>query len=416
MKSVYSLLCGLAVTLLACSAIGAGAWTVPYSLKVLPREDEVRTDPETGAELLFLTRGEHKDTNLYFHQRSWLADNSVILFFSGREVGGLMGYIVETGQLVQITAADGSRLRHPTAARFRNSVFAIAGDRVVEIAISIGIADAARPHNAEATAQERHLCTIRGIDVYLNESCDGRHLAAGGGKLEDTNNPGLVLIDVETGRWERLCGMPEGVAYHGHVQWSMTNPHWVSFAGAPNRLWVVDIRDRRPWCPYREIEGELVTHEFWWVNDQMGFCGGLHPKPTEDSHVKLLDIRRGTVRVIATGSWWPDATPDHIARQNWWHASGSEDGCWIAADNWHGDIALFDGKTGRMRRLTGGHRTYGGGEHPEVGWDRRGKQVVFASHKRGDVTVCVATIPKAWQEEIESLQIGIEAKGTPAKR
>ena len=42
--------------------------------------------------------------------------------------------------------------------------------------------------------------------------------------------------------------------------------------------------------------------------------------------------------------------------------------------------------------------TYGHGTHPEVGWDRRGEQVIFASHMLGDVNVCVATIPKAWQD------------------
>ena len=71
---------------------------------------------------------------------------------------------------------------------------------------------------------------------------------------------------------------------------------------------------------------------------------------------------------------------------------------------------LFDGKTSRPHLLTTGHRTYGQGEHPEVGWDRRGEQVVFGSHKLGGVTVCVATIPRAWQEELTRLRIGLDAK------
>jgi hypothetical protein len=194
------------------------------------------------------------------------------------------------------------------------------------------------------------------------------------------------------------------------VQWSLTHPHWLSFAGAPERLWVVDIRDRRPWCPYPQQPDELVTHEFWWVDDLLGFCGGLHPKPTEDSHVKLLDLRAGTVRIIGEGSWWPGAAPRELAKRNWWHASGSPDGRWIAADNWHGDIMLFEGATGRPRLLTSGHRTYGQGEHPEVGWDRRGEQIVFASHRRGQVTVCVATLPRAWREEVARRRIGLDAK------
>ena len=76
----------------------------------------------------------------------------------------------------------------------------------------------------------------------------------------------------------------------------------------------------------------------------------------------------------------------------------SEKGRWIAADNWHGDIGIFHSKTTRTYILTKDHRTYGKGTHPEVGWDRKGEQVIFASHKFGNVDVCIATIPQGWQE------------------
>ncbi len=391
-------------------AAGEVALSAEYALPVFPREDSFQKDAETGSQLLFLTTGESKDRNLYFHQRSWLANGSLIFFSSNRERGGLMGYVVETGELVQITAADGSKLGRPTAAVNRDSVFALAGDRVLEIQLAISVKEREGAKHADVTARERHLCTVRGIDVYLNESRDGRYLAAGGAHLEDAPKAGLVLINEDTGAWERLCDVPDGVSYYGHVQWSMTNPNWLSFAGGPNRLWVVDIRDRKPWCPYRENAGETVTHESWWVNDQLVFCGGVHPKPTEDSHVKVIDMRAGTIRIVGEGSWWPGAEPKDIAKRNWWHASASQDGRWVAADNWHGDIMLFDSKTARPRLLTSGHRTYGKGDHPEVGWDRKGRQVVVGSHTLGRFTVCVATIPDAWQDEVGKTQIGLDAK------
>jgi hypothetical protein len=384
--------------------------STPYSLPVFPREDSVQKDTDTGTDLLFLTNAKTKDTNLYFHQRSWLADGSMILLLSARDQGGLMGYIVETGELAQLTAADGAKLSNPTAALNRSSVFAMAGNRVVEIQLTIAVEEREGAKHAEVSARERALCVINGIDVYLNENCDSRYLAAGGANIEGAGKPGLVLINEETGAWERLCDMPDGVSYHGHVQWSISNPYWISFAGAPERLWVVDIRDRKPWCPYHQQKDELVTHESWWPNDQLVFCGGIHPKPNEDSHVKVIDMRHGTVRIVGEGSWWPNADDAEIARRNWWHASGSPDGRWMAGDNWHGDIMLFDGKTSRPKLLTTNHRTYGGGEHPEVGWDRKGKQVIFGSHKLGGVTVCVATVPEAWQKDLDTTRIGLEAK------
>ncbi len=52
----------------------------------------------------------------------------------------------------------------------------------------------------------------------------------------------------------------------------------------------------------------------------------------------------------------------------------------------------------------------GGGEHPEVGWDRKGERVISSSHKLGGVTICVATIPVAWQKKLTGVRVGLEAK------
>src|SRR5438874_7732880 len=67
-----------------------------YPLEVFPPEHRRMTDPKTGAELLFLTTAPEKDSNLYFHERSWLADESMVLFNSSRPEGGLMGYLPAT--------------------------------------------------------------------------------------------------------------------------------------------------------------------------------------------------------------------------------------------------------------------------------------------------------------------------------
>jgi len=405
------IICAFA-TLMNGGPTAAGEPGLAYSLPVSPREDLRQKDAHTGADLLFLTSGDakNKDGGLYFHQVSWLADDSIILFHSGRPKGGLMGYVVATGELFPVLTADGNGMGASTAALHRNSVFAIAGERVLEILLSVQVSDEQGKPHAQVTARERLLATVKGLDGNLNESCDGRYLSVGRRAVEGEQRPTILLIDERTGATTRLCEMPDGVTYHSHVQFSMTNPNWLSFAGEPYRLWVVDVRTGKPWAPYKEWKGELVTHESWWVNDQLIFCGGPHAAPTEESHVKTIDLRAGTVRIVGAGSWWPEGTSKDLARRNWWHASGSRDGRWIAADNWHGDIMLFEGPTTRPRLLTSGHRTYGSGTHPEVGWDRHGEQVVFSSHQRGGPAVCVATIPPAWQKEVTAARVGLEAQ------
>src|SRR5262245_33727015 len=96
------------ITLVALAlGYSALASSAPYSLEVLPPEQRRLTDPKTGAELLFLSAEPEKDSNLYFHERSWLADESVILFTSSRPKGGLMGYLSATGELIRFNTPEG---------------------------------------------------------------------------------------------------------------------------------------------------------------------------------------------------------------------------------------------------------------------------------------------------------------------
>jgi hypothetical protein len=407
-----------------------------YPLEVLAPEHQRMTDSQTGADLLFLTTAPELDSNLYFHEHSWLADESVILFTSSRPNGGLMGYVTATGELIRLHTPQGG-LGAATAAAKGNAVFAMRGREVVEIKLVIQPPESPATGRSRVTATERVLCTLSdgSPSTALNPSCDGKYLALGvTGFANPSRGPAILKINIKSGKLTEVCRLPRTPGYGGHVQWSRTNPNLISFAGrglegdvarrkptstSPEdyagrgqRLWVVDIREGIPRNVYLADEGELVTHESWWVNDQILFCGAeqaLSP-PAVLSHVKALNIHSGEVRILGAGSWWSNAPPADAARLNWWHAAGSADGRWIAADNWHGDIMLFEGRTSRPRLLTANHRTYGKGEHPHVGWDRKGEKVVFASHALGDLNVCVAKIPIAWQHAVAENHDGLRVK------
>lgn len=425
-------LCAGALAVLACAAALAES---TYPLEVFPPEQRRMTDPRTGVELLFLTTDPGNDSNLYFHDRSWLEDESVILFTSSRAKGGLMGWVRATGELIRFHTPKGG-LGGATAAAMGRSVLAWRGRSLVRVSLAIQYSDAPATRPSRVTAVERVLCTLPGDGgtTAISASCDGKYAAFGLSGFADTNRgPSIYRVNLKTGALTEVCRLPQPPGYASHVQWSRTNPNLLSFAGAHGptgdvagpvhqssgpedyagrwqRLWVVDIRDGIPRNVYFAEEGELVTHESWWRNDQMLFCGGKSPTASVLSHVKALDIHTGEVRVVGAGTWWPEGTPAETARLNWWHAAGTPDGRWVAADNWHGDIMLFEGKTTRPHLLTAGHRTYGKGEHPHVGWDRKGEKVVFASHLLGNLDVCVATIPHAWQETISANKDGLGTK------
>ncbi len=376
------------------------AFAQTHTLTVFPPEHKIMTDPETGATLTFLTTDPGVDSNLYFHEYSWTKDGAFILFTSARANGGLMAYLTATGELVTFQDTVGG-LGGATATVTGSGLYAIRGRQIVRVDLTVEVSADPAQAPSKVTATEKVIADLPeyGGGTGLSENCAGTTLSIGVEKGSIGPVPAILTIDVASGEVKELCRLPQWPNVVQHVQWSHTDPFMLSFAGRKPRLMVVDTRDGNPRAAYNEWPDELVTHESWWVNDQIIFCGGTIPKPTEISHVKLLDMKTGTVRVVGTGAWWADGAPETISRYNWWHADGSDDGRWIVADNWHGDIMLFEGKTTRPRLLTGNHRTYGKGNHPHVGFDRAGKSVVFASHLLGDENVCVATIPEAWQRE-----------------
>lgn len=424
----------LASILIWSGALHATDLTDWYPLSVSPPERQTVNDPETGAALCFLTSNPATDINLYYHQRSWLSNSSAILFYSRRENGGLMAYLVKTGEIVRLLGPDGNGITGATAAVHRNTIFGVWNKNAVEIELKTTPSTNPGKSKSLAHARLRVLCELSPNakkNYLLNESCDGKYLAYSTMGYGENGGPIIFLIDIQTGTQRELVSLPPDRGPANHVQWSRTNPRLLSFssfmepwkfrAGPRSastdptdypercqRLWVIDIREGIPRNVYRAIENELVTHAIWWINDTILFTGGIQV-PVEDcwSHVKMLDVARGDVRIIGAGSWWPDATAAAMSRRNWWHPSGSDDGDWVVADNWHGDIMLFEGRTTRPHLLTQNHRTYGGGEHPHPGWNRRGDQVIFTSHKQGSADVCVATIPDSLQELVESINEGL---------
>ncbi|HPC44865.1 MAG TPA: hypothetical protein PLJ50_06955 [Candidatus Latescibacteria bacterium] len=362
-----------------------------YVLTVLPREDRTERDSVTFVDYTYLTTT-NPSTGLYFHQRAWLPDNSMVVFESEH---GLTGYLMHTGELVVI-----GRVKGATVAARRNSIFGMRGNNVIEIALAITASANPGENPSQVVATERIIATLPGrsqINGNYNDTFLSAYVA-----------PTIYQISVATGQVREVCRIGPPVKWRGHLQWSRTASNLLSFAGGddrhveggPDRIWVVDPNEGIPRPVYAQIPGELVTHESWWVNDQILFCGAprafgfeTDSLSGEYSHVKVLDPRTGTVRIIGAGSWMPGVSARDLWTRNWGHCAGSDDGNWVVADNFHGVIALFGGKSSRARLLTVGHRVYGGGAHAHPSFDREGKIVVFTSNRLGEPRVCIARIP-----------------------
>lgn len=370
--------------------------------EILASERLTEVDAHSGAEITFITTNKSNDTNLYFHDRCWLSDGKIMLFHSDRTGRNeIFGYIAETGELIRFNLQQDAPAVFPLASKNGDLIFVVRENSIYIWDIILNT-----EANTRVTISERKLCDYpKGSEPIhgLNENADGT-LISFAYRLNELYH--IAIVNTSSGDSELIAQMDYPIQ---HTQFSLNRPDLLSFARAygsdtapldPNekphaRIWFVNINTKMPVPAFYQVPGELVTHECWWVNDQITFIGG-HRK--EEAHVKVLDLKTNEIRIIGPGSWLENVEARDLAKFNWWHAAGSPDGRWIVADNWHGIIAIFDAQNTRMKILTSGHRIYGSGAHPHAGWDLSGKSVEFTSNKRGNPDVCIGLIPLEWRK------------------
>lgn len=394
----FRLLFGLITTLVITFNSTAQEW----ECNILPSERKIEIDPASGAEITFITTDKSNDTNLYFHDNCWLFNGEIMLFNSDRNGRvEIFGYILNTGELIRFNAAKDSAAKFPEASKFGNRIYVVKDN-----SIYIWEIDYVKDPVSAVDVKETKLCDYPegAIQLHgLNENSDGSLLSYSY-HLDDLYY--INVVNIKTGGSETVAKVNCQIQ---HVQFSWNRPDLLSYARSYDsdtapldsneplhaRIWFVNVNTNTPVPAFFQVPGELVTHECWWVNDQITFIGG-HKK--EEGHVKVLDLKTNEIRIIGAGSWLEDVEARELSKYNWWHAAGSPDGQWVVADNWHGIISVFDAQNSRTRILTEGHRMYGSGAHPHVGWDLHGKSVEFTSNKLGNPDVCIGAIPSGWQK------------------
>jgi hypothetical protein len=311
----------------------------------------------------------------------------------------IYGYISDTGELIRFNRDDDLPASNPVASKKGDGFYIVKGHSIFKWELNLE-----KFPETRATITETKICDFpqNAEPIHsLNENADGS-LISFGYTLNDLYY--IAVAEIATGNTTPIASLDFPVQ---HIQFSWTRPDLLSFARSygkdtapldpdepPHaRIWFVNVNTVTPVPAFYQEPGELVTHESWWVNDQILFIGGHR---TEEAHVKVRNVETTDIRIIGAGAWMEGMEARELSRVNWWHASGSQDGRWVAADNWHGIIAIFDAKTTRMRILTTGHRTYGSGAHPHVGWDLFSKSVEFTSNNLGNPDVCIGELPENW--------------------
>ena len=375
-----------------------------WNAEIYPAEHEIVTDTTSGEKLIYITTDSSKDNNLYFDYNCWFKDMSAMFFTSDRNGNiELFAYVPKTSELICISPKNQNKYWLATVDFETHDVYVRDTAFIYSWNIEIRFnSDSSKVQNVKV--KEKLIAqSPEGVKYSsgLSQSADRKFLSTLITSNNDPQHKEILSVNILSGKFEKLMSFRTDTAIT-HVQFNKYNPNLLRYSrDVPrnigiHRMWIVDIRNPGQSRKIHFQEPlESVTHEDWWVNDQLTFCSGYREN---QYHVKVINIHDQEARILGAGSWWEEATPKELAEYNWWHASGSRDGKWVAADNWHGHIAIIDGKTSHLRLLTKNHRIYGEGDHPHVGWAPDSKSVEFTSNSKGNSDVCIAYLPlEKWE-------------------
>ena len=424
-----------------------------------PSERKVIKDPKTGVELVFLTsKSGTGDSKIYQTHNQWTSDGQWVVFRSDRVPGEAMAVHEETGDIVQVTeggfigmlcvARKSMNLYHMRAVKDKDGK--LKGMEVVEVNLERLFADSAAGKLKNKKAYERICGTIPadmcsegdmaldGSESFVYFRLDTeyarklpiaepiapnfgpRHMGAGPG--------GIGKMDLHTGKSEPVVAVHFKV---GHIQGNPWHPGecifcWETGGKAPQRTWMVNADGTGLRPIYRETEHDWVTHEAVISADELVIAIIGHrpirqvPYPptkgggSSDQNEKK-DIP-GLESFAMSDDWGPSGTKEYatgiavvnmrtreftlegqVDGDNFWHVAGSQDGHWVAGDDFARELWLIDRHTKERILLTAGHKTTAR-DHVHPTFKPDGTEIEIQSAMLSDdgrsMNICLVRLPQ----------------------
>ena len=410
-----------------------------------PSERKVIKDPKTGVELVFLTsKSGTGDSKIYQTHNQWTSDGKWVIFRSDRVKGEAMAVNEETGDIVQVTeggftgmlcvARKSMNLYHMREAKDKSGKRT--GMEVVEVNLERLFADSEAGKLKKKSAYER-ICGVIPADMCSegDMALDGseefvyfrldkefarkypiaeqiapnfgpRHMGAGPG--------GIGKMDLQTGKSEPVVSVHFKV---GHIQGNPWHPGecifcWETGGKAPQRTWMVNADGTGLRPIYRETEHDWVTHEAVISEDELVIALVGH-RPIDNGNKKNID---GLENFALSNDWGPAGTKEYptgmavvnmrtreftmegqVDGDNFWHVAGSQDGNWVAGDDFARELWLVDRHTKERILLTAGHKTTARDHvHPTFKPDGTEIEIQSAmlSEDGRSMNICIVRLPQ----------------------
>ncbi|MDE6116247.1 MAG: oligogalacturonate lyase family protein [Duncaniella sp.] len=403
-----------------------------------PSERKVIKDPQTGVELVFLTsKSGTGDSKIYQTHNQWTSDGRWVVFRSDRVKGEAMAVNEETGDIVQVTeggftgmlcvARNSMMLYHMRV--MKNGEGNRIGMAVVEVNLEKLFADSEAGTLKSKNNYER-ICGVIPADMCSegDMALDGseeiayfrldkeyaRHMPIAE-PIADNFGPrnmgagpgGIGKINLTTGVAEPVVAVHFKV---GHIQGNPWHPGevvfcWETGGKSPQRTWMVnsDGTGLRP--IYRETEYDWVTHEAVIGEDELAIAILGHRTIAQDE--RSMDTEK---------DWGPSGTKEYptglavvnmrtreitlegqVDGDSFWHVAGSQNGHWVAGDDFARELWLIDRHTKERILLTGGHNTAARDHvHPTFKPDGTAIEIQSAmlSEDGRSMNICVVRIPQ----------------------
>ena len=218
---------------------------------------------------------------------------------------------------------------------------------------------------------------------------------------------GIGKIDLTTGKAEHVVSVHFQV---GHIQGNPWQPGevifcWETGGKAPQRTWMVNADGSNLRPIYRETEYDWVTHEAVITKDELVIAILGHRKIAEGE--RNMDFEK---------DWGPSGTKEYptgiavvnmrtrqltmegqVDGDNFWHVAGSQDGHWVAGDNFARELWLIDRHTKERVLLTAGHKTTARDHvHPTFKPDGTSIEIQSAmlSEDGRSMNICIVKLPQ----------------------
>lgn len=402
-----------------------------------PSERTVIEDPETGNELIFLTRSTAKDSKIYPTHPQWTSDGQWVIFRSDRVRGEAMAVNEESGAIVQVTEGGYRGMLHIARKSMHLYLMRPASEEegameIVQVDLNGVFSDSEQASMKAASHYQKVVGVIparygahadlaldadeQSIYFRLGKEEAGRHLdpdieieSDWGPRNMGEGPGGIAKMDITSGEISHVVSVPFQV---GHTQANPWQPGeiifcWETGGKSPQRTWVVnsDGSGLRPLYP--EADYEWVTHEAVISKDEVVMAIMGHrsvesveanpgeenwgPSGTREKPTGLAIVNLRTREMIIAGQT--------KSGSGLWHVHGSSDGRWVVGDDFSRSVYLIDRNTSEMKLLSTGHKP-SAQDHTHPSFNADGTKILIQSAMLAEddrsMDIVVIPVPEEW--------------------